>query len=342
MSLFAGLDVSLKATSVCIVDDDGATVDQFQTDTDAVALHARLSPFARDLRRVGMETGTFAQHLYSALAEAGLPVICVEARHMSRVLRAQARNKTDRNDARGIALMMRAGLFKAVHVKTERSQRLNVLLKARKILKSKLLDIEADLRALLKNFGWKMGKVSPARFEARVLELSAPDPFVLSIMAPMLDARRAMRVQYERLHHILLQVVRADPACRRLMTMPGVGPVTALTFRTTVDVPARFMKSRTVGAHFGLTPRQYQSGQTSRSGRISRSGDGLMRASLYEAAQVLFSNVSRPCALRTWAVRLAERKGRKKAVVALARKMGVILHRMWADETDFRWGQQPA
>jgi transposase len=342
MPLFAGLDISLKATSVCIVDDNGATVDHFQSETDALSLCARLTPFARDLRRVGLETGTFAQHLYSALAGAGFPVICVEARHMSRVLRAQARNKNDRNDAQGIALMMRAGLFKAVHIKTERSQQLNVLLKARRILKSKLLDIEADLRTLLKNFGWSMGKVGQSQFEARVLELAASDPFLTSVMVPMLDARRAMREQYDRLHHTLLQVVQADPACRRLMTMPGVGPVTALVFRATVDVPTRFAKSRTVGAHFGLTPRQYQSGLTSRSGRISRSGDSLMRASLYEAAQVLFSNVTRPCALRAWAVRLAERRGRRKAVVALARKMGVILHRMWVNETDFRWDQQPA
>lgn len=337
--LFAGLDISLEKTSVCIVDNEGATVDQFESETTASSLRARLAPHARNLKSVGLETGTFAHHFYSALAETGLPVICVEARHMSRVLRAHARNKTDRNDARGIALMMRAGLFKAVHIKTQRSQQLNVLLKARKILKSKLLDIEADLRTLLKNFGWKMGKVSPSRFEARILELVASDLFLTSIIVPMLDARRTMREQYERLHRMLLQVVHADPVCRRLMTMPGVGPVTALVFRATVDVPARFVKSRTVGAHFGLTPRQYQSGQTSRSGRISRSGDSLMRASLYEAAQVLLSNVTRPSALRTWGARLAERKGRKKAVVALARKMGVILHRMWVDETDFRWNE---
>lgn len=336
MSLFAGLDVSQRTTRLCIVDDDGNVVEESEGLTEGAALAARLIRHAARLKLVGVEAGSLSLHLYSTLAESGLPVVCVETRHMSRVLKVQARNKTDRNDARGIAQMMRTGLFKPVHVKTERSQRLNVLLKARKILKSKLLDIEADLRMVLRNFGIKVGKVSPKGFDQRVRELLAPDPHMLSVIGPMLDARHAMRQQYENLHRLLRLTVDADPICRRLMTMPGVGPVTALSFRAAVDVPSRFAKSRTVGAHFGLTPRQYQSGLTSRSGRISRSGDGAMRASLYEAAQVLLSRVSTKSALRSWGQGVAQRGGRKKAIVALARKMSIVLHRMWVDETDFR------
>ncbi|TIR47748.1 MAG: IS110 family transposase [Mesorhizobium sp.] len=337
MKYFAGLDVSLEQTSVCIVDAGGTVVREMKTASEAAALRTVLENYVEHLERIGLEAGPLSQHFYSELVEAGLPAICVEARHMAQALRAQTLNKTDRNDARGIAQMMRAGLFKVVHVKTERSQRLNVLLRTRKVLKSKLLDVEADLRGVLKNFGLKVGKVTPRSFEARVRELAAFDPFIAAVVEPVLAARPAMREQYDRLHAMLLQVVRHDPVCQRLMTMPGVGAVVALTYRVAIDVPTRFTKSRTVGAHVGLTPRRYQSGEVDWTGRISKAGDPLLRTSLYEAAQVLLTRVARSSPLRSWAMRLAKRRGRKKAVVALARKIGVILHRMCVDGTDFRW-----
>jgi transposase len=337
MPYFAGLDVSLSLTSVCIVDKTGTTVRELKCPTEAEALCKALAPFAQGLERIGLEAGPLSQHLYSELIDSSFPAICVECRHMARALQAQTLNKTDRNDARGIAQMMRVGLFKAVHVKTDRSQRLKVLLTARKLLKSKLLDVEADLRGVLKNFGLKVGKVTPRTFAARVQELASFDPFIAEVVEPVLVARQAMRDQYDRLHAKLLEAARTDPVCRRLMTMPGVGAVIAMTYRVTVDTPVRFAKSRTVGAHVGLTPRRYQSGEIDWSGRISKAGDPLLRASLYEAAQALMTRVAKPSALRSWAMRLAKRRGRKRAIVALARKMGIILHRMWADGTDFRW-----
>uniref|UniRef100_UPI003BA97646 IS110 family transposase n=1 Tax=Stappia sp. TaxID=1870903 RepID=UPI003BA97646 len=337
MAYFVGLDVSLSMTSVCIVDADGQVIAERKVATDPVDLRRALEPHRRRVARIGLEAGPLSQHLYSGLADAGLPVICVEARHMAQALRAQTLNKTDRNDARGIAQMMRVGLFKVVHVKTDRSQRLNVLLRARKILKSKVLDIEADLRGVLKNFGLRLGKVTPRTFEARVRELAEFDPLIAAIVDPVLTARRAMREQYDRLHGLLLRIVREDPVCRRLMTMPGVGAVVALNYRIAIDVPTRFSKSRAVGAHVGLTPKRYQSGEVDWSGRISKAGDATLRTSLYEAAQVLMTRVARPSPLRSWAMRLAKRRGRKKATVALARKIGVILHRMWMDGEDFRW-----
>jgi transposase len=261
---------------------------------------------------------------------------------MARALRAQTINKSDRNDARGIAQMMRVGLFKPVHVKTERSQKLKVLLTVRKVLKCKLLDLEADLRGVLKNFGLRLGKVTVRDFEARVRELASFDPMIAVFVDPVLMARRALREQYDRLHRMLLDAVRDDVVCRRLMTMPGVGPVIALTYRVSIDTPSRFAKSKTVGAHLGMTPKRHQSGEIDWSGRISKLGDPLLRASLYEAAQVLMTRVARWSALRSWAMRVARRRGRSKALVALARKMGVVLHRMWADGTDFQWKEQPA
>jgi transposase len=342
MTLYAGLDVSLALTSICIVDAEGVVVRETKVSSEPEAICSALKDYADRLRRVGLEAGPLSQHLYSAMAEAGLPAICVDVRHMARLLRAQTGNKTDRNDARGIAQMMRVGIFKVVHVKTERSQRLKVLLTVRKVLKSKLLDIEADLRGVLKNFGLKLGKATVRDFEARVRELAAFDQFVAAAVDPALVARRALREQYDRLHSMLLEVVRQDDVCRRLMTMPGVGPVVALNYRVAIDIPNRFAKSRTVGAHLGLTPTRYQSGEVDWTGRISKFGDPMARASLYEAAQVLMTRVARWSPLRSWAMRIAKRRGRKRAVVALARKMGVILHRMWVDEKDFRWEAKPA
>ena len=227
-------------------------------------------------KRIGLEAGPLSQWLFSALAEAGLPAVCVETRHMQAVLKAQI-NKTDRNDARGIAQMIRAGLYRPVHVKTLRSQKLRMLLTHRKLLQSKAIAIENDLRGTLRNFGLKVGMVGKARFEARIQELVEHFPDLGVLVEPLLIVRRALREQIVLLHRRLLAIVREDEVCRRLMTTPGVGPVVALTYRATVDVPARFRKSKSVGAVFGLTCSKYQSGEIDWSGRISCCGDEMMR-----------------------------------------------------------------
>ena len=188
-------------------------------------------------------------------------MICVETRHMRAVLKAQI-NKTDRNDARGMAQMMRVGLYRPVHVKTLRSQKLRMLLTHRKLLQSKAIAIDNDLRGTLRNFGVKVGIVGSARFEARVKELIENLPDLAVLVEPLLVVRRVLREQLGILHRRLLAVVRDDDVCRRLMTVPGVGPVVALTYRATVDVPARFRKSKSVGAVFGLTCAKYQSGES--------------------------------------------------------------------------------
>jgi transposase len=281
MDHFAGLDVSVKETSVCIVDDTGKIVREVKVESEPEALLQVLTNPAYRFKRIGLEAGPLSQWLFSALAEAGLPVICVETRHMQAVLKAQI-NKTDRNDARGIAQMMRVGLYRPVHVKTLRSQKLRMLLIHRK---SKAIAIENDLRATLRNFGLKVGMVGKVRFEARIKELVENLPELAVLVEPLLIVRRVLREQIVVLHRRLLAIVRDDEVCRRLMTTPGVGPVVALTYRATVDVPARFRKSKGVGAVFGLTCSKYQSGEIDRSGRISRCGDEMMRVMLYEAAQ---------------------------------------------------------
>ena len=241
MDHFAGLDISVKDTSVCIVDDTGKIVREVKVASEPDALLPVLTNPTYHFKRIGLEAGPLSQWLFSALAEAGLPVICVETRHMRAVLKAQI-NKTDRNDARGMAQMMRAGLYRPVHVKTLRSQKLRMLLTHRKLLQSKAISIDNDLRGTLRNFGLKVGVVGKVRFEARIKELVENLPDLVLLVEPLLVVRRVLREQLGILHRRLLAIVRDDEVCRRLMTTPGVGPVVALTYRATVDVPARFRK----------------------------------------------------------------------------------------------------
>ena len=341
MDHFAGLDVSVKETSVCVVDDTGRIVREVKVASDPEALLPLLTNPIYRFKRIGLEAGPLSQWLFSALAEAGLPVICVETRHMRAVLQAQI-NKTDRNDARGIAQMMRAGLYRPVHVKTLRSQKLRMLLTHRKLLQSKAIALDNDLRGTLRNFGLKVGVVGASKFEARIRELVENLPDLAELVEPLLIVRRTLREQIGILHGRLLAIVRTDDVCRRLMTVPGVGPVVALTYRATVDVPARFRNSKAVGAVFGLTPARYQSGEIDRSGTISRCGDEMMRAMLYEAAHIMLVRVAKWSWLKAWAMKIAKNRGMKKATVALARRLAVILHRIWVDGSEFRWTREQA
>ena len=341
MDHFAGLDVSVKETSICIVDDTGRIVREVKVVSEPEALLQVLANPTYHFKRIGLEAGPLSQWLFSTLAETGLPVICVETRHMRAALKAQI-NKTDRNDARGIAQMMRAGLYRPVHVKTLRSQKLRMLLTHRKLLQSKAIAIENDLRATLRNFGLKVGMVGTAKFEARIQELVEKLPDLVALVEPLLIVRRVLREQVGILHRRLLAIVRDDDVCRRLMTVPGVGPVVALTYRATVDVPARFRNSKAVGAVFGLTPSKYQSGESDRTGRISRCGDDMMRMMLYEAAQVMLTRTIKWSWLKAWAMKIARHRGMKKAIVALARRLAVIMHRIWIDGTEFRWNREVA
>ena len=313
---FVGLDVSVKETSVCVVDDAGKVILEQKVPTEPADIVALLSSLGATFGRIGIEAGPLSQWLVKALTAAGLPVICVETRHMKALLTAQQINKTDRNDARGIAQMMRVGLFKPVHVKTLVAQEQRMLLTSRKLLQRKLLDVESDLRGTLRNFGLKVGVVS--------------------------RSRRVMRQQLAVLHRMLLDTVRGDPVCRRLMTAPGVGAVVALTYRATVDQPQRFVHSRAVGAHLGLTPKRYQSGETDYDGGVSKCGDALLRTMLYEAAQVLLTHSGKWSWLKAWGMRVAQRRGLRRAIVAVARRLAVVLHRMWVDGSEFRWSKDSA
>ncbi len=337
MTLFVGLDVSVKETAVCVVDDTGKVVCEQKVPTEPDDIVRLLASIGKDYGRVGIEAGPLSQWLVNGLTAAGLPVVCVETRHMMALLKAQQINKSDRNDARGIAQMMRVGLFKPVHVKTQMAQEQRMLLTSRKLLQRKLLDVESDLRGTLRNFGLKVGVVSTGKFEARIRELVAGSPRLALVVEPILAVRRVMRQQFAVLHKMLLDTVRHDPVCRRLMTAPGVGVVVALTYRATVDQPQRFVHSRAVGAHVGLTPRRHQSGEIDYDGGVSKSGDTMLRTMLYEAAQSLLTQSGKWSWLKAWGMRVAQRRGMRRAIVAVARRLAVVMHRMWVDGTEFRW-----
>lgn len=250
--------------------------------------------------------------------------------------------KTDRKDARGIAQLLRMGWYRPVHAKSTDAQEVRALLVGRKLLQAKLLDVELSIRGILRGYGLKVGEVSRGRFEARIRELIEGHEMLETVIGAMLHARAALWHEFTRLHREMLKIARADRVCRQLMSAPGVGALVALTYRSAVDDPGRFAKSRTVGAYFGLTPKKYQSGETDIDGGISRVGDAMVRTALYEAAHIMLTRATRFSALKRWAMEVARRRGMKRAKVALARKLATVLHRMWVDATAFRWSKTAA
>ena len=341
MDYFAGLDVSLEETAVCVVDETGRIVREARVVSEPEALVAFFRVSGMTMERVGLEACSLTAWLQQGLSEEGIPAICIETRQAKAAMGAMP-NKTDRNDARGIAQIMRTGWYRAVHVKSPPCRSWRALLTARRMVLNKRRDVENGIRALLREVGLKVGTPSRKDFPARVRELAADDPVLASLAESLLGVVEVMTREVEKLTKRVLDEVRAEPTCRRLMTVPGVGPLTALAFRATIDQPNRFRKSRDVGAHLGLTPRRYQSGETDVQGRISRCGDELARTALYEAAHSLLIRSTKWSALRAWGMNVAKRRGMARARVAMARKLAVILHRMWVDGTEFRWGKQAA
>jgi transposase len=341
MGHFAGLGVSLEETAVCIVDGAGRIVRGARVASEPEALAAFFQAAGLVMERIGLEACSLSAWLQQALSEGGLPAICIAARQAKAAMAAMP-NKTGRNDARGIAQIMRTGWDRAVHVKSPACRSWRALLTARRMVLNKRRDVENGLRALLREAGLKLGTPSRKDFAARVRELVAENATLAALAEPLLSIIAVMTTEATRLTRRIIEEVRIEPTCRRLMTVPGVGPLTALAFRATVDQPSRFRRSRDVGAHLGLTPRRYQSGETDVQGGISRCGDELARTAPHEAAHSLLIRSSRWSALRAWGMKLAKRRGMARARVAVARKLAVILHRMWCDGSKFRWSREDA
>ena len=335
MEYYAGIDVSLECSSVCVMDGSGKFVREAKVASEPEALIGWFGLLGLDLERIGLEAGPLSQWLYAAMREAGLAVELLETRHVRDAFRAMP-VKSDRNDARGIAQLMRLGWFRPVHCKSMDAQEVRAVLTARKLVQTKLLDVENSLRGILRGFGLKVGKTTPRSFAGRIRELVDGHPNLEAIGEALLSVRAVLQREFNAFERRVRAMARLNARTRLLMSTPAVGPIVALTYAAAIDDPARFKSSKQAGSHFGLTPKKYQSGETDRSGRISKIGDASVREALYQAAHVMLTKPVKDCSeLKGWAMRIARRAGMNKAKVALARKLAVILHRMLADGTPF-------
>src|SRR6202050_1127970 len=341
MDYYVGLDVSLKQTSICVVNQAGSIVHEGVADSDPEAIASFVRSKAPGTLRIGIETGPTTTWLWTELKRLGPPVICIDARHAKAVLKMQI-NKSDRNDAVGIARIMQCGWYREVRVKDLDSHAIKALLASRALLVKIKRDLENQVRGLLKNLGLVIGRAKLNVFAVRAEELIEDRPELIAAVRPLLDARKAIEQQVDDLDRKVMWLARNNAQVRRFMTAPGIGPITALCFLATIDDPTRFKRSRSVGAYLGLTTRRYASGEIDWTGRISKCGDAMLRSSLYEAANVLLTRVAKWSTLKAWGIRLAKRSGLRKAKVAVARKLAVILHRMWIEGTEFKWSLKEA
>jgi transposase len=337
MKQYVGLDVSQKETSVCVVDEVGQVLFEGKAKSDPGALAALLRKRAPQAERIGFETGAMASWLWHELRRVDLPVVCIDARHAHAALSVRM-NKSDQNDARGLAELVRVGWYREVKVKSEESQKIRAILVARSRLVSMRRDIENQVRSLIKEYGLLFPRAIGLQFRNQVSELLGNDHPLLSVISPLLLIHEHICQQQNKFDEEVRRLAKADETTRRLMTVPGVGVVTALTFRHTIDDPSRFRSALSVGAYLGLTPRRNQSGETDINGKISRWGDRLLRTYLFEAATVLLYRTKKWSPLRAWGMKLAKRIGMRKAKVAIARKIAVVLHCIWVDGTSFDWG----
>jgi transposase len=342
MTHYVALDVSLRSVAICIVDDNGDIKLERSIDAEVEDIVHLLRSFNGEITSIGLEAGVLTQYLTYGLQAAGYEVVCMESRQVKAALSAM-RNKTDKNDARGIAQILRTGWFSRVHVKSMGSHHIRALLSCRRAVLNKCVDLENEVRGLLKIFGIRLpGHLEHSVFEEAVRKSIEADAALAHGLIPLLEARGVLYQTFLVLDRRVKAKARTDALCQLLMTAPGVGPITALTYKAAVDDPRRFKHSRTVAAHFGLTPRRFQSGEIDRLGHISKAGDADVRAALYTAANSLMTRTVGFSTLKAWGMQLMKTKGRRVAVIAVARKLAVILHRMWIDGTEFQWGSEGA
>ena len=335
MKQYAGIDVSLECSSVCVVEANGRILREAKVASEPEALIAwfRSSGFA--LERIGLEAGPLSQWLFAAMKAAGLAVELLETRHVRKAFEAMP-VKSDRNDARGIAQLMRLGWFRPVHCKSMDAQEVRAMLTARKLVQTKLRDVENSLRGILRGFGLKVGRTTEREFAGRIEELVAGQSQLEVIAKALLAVRAVLRKEFAAFEKQTRKMAQTDARIRLLMSTPAVGPIVALTYASAIDDPSRFKSSKQAGAHFGLTPKKYQSGETDYTGRISKIGDSSVRTALYEAAHIMLTKPVKGCSqLKSWAMPIKRRAGMSKAKVALARRLAVIMHRMLADATPF-------
>jgi transposase len=334
---YVGIDVSLKENFISIVDKEGIVVKEGAVKNCPHQVAKFLNKYKGHYKKIGLESGAFATYLCKELGKLGYAIICVDARKMAASLSARI-NKNDKNDARGIAQMMRVNLYKEVYIKSDVECEQKILLKARRQLVKQRKSLRNVQRGLLKTYGLTIeAGVNDKIFaiEVRRLTENLSKTVKLSFMAT-LSVLEVVTDSLAKLDKELGKLCKDDKDCKLLMTVPGVGVVTAMTFITTIGDASRFVESEQVGAYLGLTPKQYSSGEVNHQGRISKMGSSECRTMMYEAANSMLNRSQKKCAIKTWGVKLAKKKGKQKAKVAIARRMAVTMHRMLVDKTEFR------
>lgn len=341
MKHYAGLDVSMKKTSICIVDEQGKIVHESEVISEPHVLADTIEKTKFPIELVGFESGSLAHYLAQGFKERAIPAVCMDARKMSAILSLRI-NKTDKNDARGIADALRTGMFTRVHDKPQESIDRGAVLSMRRCLVNQRTDIKNHVRGILKTYGIRLGAVGPKRFNETVkYRIQSLECLVRQTVGEMLEVFDVLDQKIDRLDKELLQIAHQDKEVRLLMSAQGVGPITALTFKAEIFDPSRFPNSRAVGAYLGMTPRQYSSGEMQKQGGISRCGSSELRSLLTEAANVILTRSQKWSKLRAWGLKIMRKKGKQKASLAVGRKLAVIMHRMLVEQKEFIWGEVP-
>ena len=341
MEQFVGLDVSQALTHLCVIGGDGKTMWQGKCHSTPKAIAEVIRSKAPDAVRIGLESGPLCTWHWHALRAMGFPVVCLDARHAKATMSGQV-NKTDKNDAYGLAQIVKTGWYREVSVKSLESHTIRSMLGARAQLVGMRVEVTNQIRGILKTFGIILTRRTGAPFERLVTEACDDDSMLGRTVHSLLAVYVGLKSQIHRLDRELIAFARKSAVSRQLMSIPGVGVLTALAFVTAIDDPAKFSKSRSVGAYLGLTPTCYQSGEIDQNRGISKCGDGLVRTYLFEAAGTLLTRVEKWSTIKAWGLRLAKRSGLKKAKIAVARKLAVLMHRMWVDGESFRWSTAEA
>lgn len=342
MKYYVGLDVSMKTTSLCIVDEKGKIIQEATVPTDPDALAKTIRKKSLPVELVGIESGSLSFYLVEALQERKIPAICIDARKMSAILSVTI-NKNDKNDARGIANAMRTGMFNQVQLKPKEAINCGAVLAMRKCLVNQKVGLKNHIRGILKAYGIRLGAASTNEFSEKVkVKTEYLDKMVYEMICSMLEIYEKISEELKRVDKEISKQAKEDKRSRRLMTAHGVGPITALTFITEIHNPERFKKSRTVGAYCGMTPSQYASGETMIQGKISKCGSTQLRTLLMEAGVSILLRSQKWSKLKAWGLKLMRKKGLKKAAMAVGRKLAVIMHKMLIEEKDFIYGKQRA
>lgn len=335
MAHFIGLDVSMKETTICVKKECGKIIAETTRDTDPQDIANFIQRF-EDIKKIGLESGSLSHWLTRELRQIGLPAICVDAKHLSAFLSTRI-NKTDRNDAEGIADAMRANLYKEVYVKSPQALEIKALLNTRRLLIEQTIQVKNHIRGLLKIHGIRLGVVGRKTFIDAIQEamMNTGDLFKLTIQTALNSYQNLLK-EFEVLDRAIRTIAKKEEAAKLLMTMPGIGPVTAMAYLGEIGDPNRFTDSNDVGAFFGLTPTQYSSGEINRQGAISKQGPAYVRNLLFEAAVVMLTRTSTWNNLKAWGLKIMRRHGFKKAAAAVARKIAVILHQMLIKNEKFK------